>query len=65
MEPAEELIHQAIYVYDDEPPPHGIPHAVSLCPKGRTGSERVSEVPARVTCFSCRLHMKQLGLRKS
>jgi len=55
-------VHMRIYVYDGDPPPHGTPTAISLCPAGRLAQEPGTDTTAEVTCVRCNDHINAYGL---
>lgn len=55
-------IHLAIYVYDHEPPPDGVPVRVSLCPRGWRDNGAMTEQTSSVTCPRCRDHIEAIGV---
>lgn len=59
----EPLVHLAIYVYNDGPPPEGHSTPIALCPGARTGLETLTDLPAQVTCPECREYWDKLRPR--
>lgn len=54
--------HYRILVYNELPPPQGIPSPVSLCLWGRTGRPALTERLEWVTCSNCLRYIDELGL---
>lgn len=54
--------HFRILVYNEQPPPQGIPSPVSLCLWGRTGPAALTEHVDWVTCPKCRRYIDELGM---